>query len=138
LAFAIYTLLNRLQVRTNSPQMLSFGQNTVVAVSMLLLMPFYATHVGIRDASLMATLGILCTAVAQSLYISSLRGVSAQLACIVSTMESPYGILFAVIFLGEIPPGRTVIGGTIILAGAGMATWMQQAHSQPNLQEIQP
>jgi drug/metabolite transporter (DMT)-like permease len=133
LAFAIFTLLNRKQVRTLSPQMLSFGQNTVVAVSMLLLLPFYATHITLRDAALMATLGILCTAIAQSLYISSLRGVSGQLACIVSTMESPYGILFAMVLLGEIPPGRTLIGGTIILSAAVFATWMQPPHAPPKL-----
>jgi drug/metabolite transporter (DMT)-like permease len=135
LAFAIFTLLNRKQVRTLSPQMLSFGQNTVVAVSMLAMLPFYSTHITLRDAALMATLGVLCTAIAQSLYISSLRGVSGQLACIVSTMESPYGILFAMVLLGEIPPGRTLIGGAIILLAAVMATWMQQAHPQPKLEQ---
>jgi drug/metabolite transporter (DMT)-like permease len=126
LAFAIYTLLNRLQVRTQSPQMLSFGQNGVVCIAMLLLMPFFAAHITTRDVSLMAILGIVCTAIAQSLYIASLRGLRAQLACIVSTLEAPYGILFAAILLGEIPPGRTIVGGVIILTAAGVATWMQQ------------
>jgi drug/metabolite transporter (DMT)-like permease len=125
LSFSIYTMMNRLQVRRHSPQVLSFGQNTVAAVALVVLLPVYIQHVGVRELSLLATLGILCTAIGQSLYISSLRGVSAQLACIVSTLESPYGILFAVMLLGEIPTLRTIVGGVVILAAAVVATWMQ-------------
>jgi drug/metabolite transporter (DMT)-like permease len=125
-AFSFYTMLNRLQVRRHSPQVLSLGQNLVTAMAMLVMLPFYAERIGIRDVSLLMILGILCTAVAQSLYISSLRGVSAQVACIVSTLESPYGILFAVVLLNEIPSTRTIVGGAIILAAAILATWMQR------------
>jgi drug/metabolite transporter (DMT)-like permease len=125
LAFALYTLLNRLQVRKHSPQMLSFGQNMVVAGAMLMLTPFYSPHAGPHDIALLAVLGILCTAIAQSLYIASLRGVSAQLACVVSTLEAPYGILFALILLREIPTRRSIVGGVVILSAAVLATRMQ-------------
>ena len=60
-------------------------------------------------------LGVVCTALAHSLYVAAQRRVSAQAAGIVSGMETVYGILFALAFLGEAPTGRELAGGAVIL-----------------------
>jgi len=62
-----------------------------------------------------AVIGFVCTAFAHSLYVSAQRNVAAQTAGIISGMETVYGVVYALIFLGEIPAGREILGGGIIL-----------------------
>ena len=66
-------------------------------------------------SSFVATIGFLCTAIAYSLYVTAQKGVKAQTAGIISGMETVYGIVFALIFLREIPTVRELVGGAVIL-----------------------
>ena len=52
---------------------------------------------------------------AYSLYVTAQKGVKAQTAGIISGMETVYGIVFALIFLREIPTVRELVGGAVIL-----------------------
>jgi drug/metabolite transporter (DMT)-like permease len=45
-----------------------------------------------------------------------MRRIRAQTASIISSLEPVYGILLALVFLGERPSLRTLAGGTLILA----------------------
>ena len=63
-------------------------------------------------------MGCVCTAFAYSLYVSAQKGVKAQTAGIISGMETVYGIVYALLFLGEVPSVREIVGGTVILAVA--------------------
>ena len=67
-------------------------------------------------------IGLVCTAIAHSLYVAAQKKVKAQTAGIISGMETVYGILFAMIFLGEVPGIREVIGGIIILCVAVLSS----------------
>lgn len=67
-------------------------------------------------------IGFVCTAFAYSLYVSAQKGVRAQTAGIISGMETVYGIVYAFIFLSEVPSGREILGGVIILGVALMAS----------------
>ena len=60
-------------------------------------------------------LGVVCTAFAHCLYVNSLKVVKVQTAGIISGMETVYSIIFAYIFLKEIPVIREIIGGGIII-----------------------
>ena len=51
-----------------------------------------------------------------------MRGVSAQTASLIASLEPVYGILLALAFLGEVPAGRTVLGGLIILGAVLLVT----------------
>jgi len=55
------------------------------------------------------------TALAHTLFISGLKGVKAQTASLIASLEPVYGILFAALLLREIPSPRTLLGGAIIL-----------------------
>lgn len=66
----------------------------------------------------MAAIGFVCTVIAYSLYVSAQKGVRAQTAGIISGMETVYGIIFAFVFLREVPTVRELIGGAVILGVA--------------------
>lgn len=68
-----------------------------------------------KDLAWAAFLGVICTAIAHSIYVGSLRRVKVQTAGIISGMETVYGILFAAVFLREIPGIRELAGGAVIL-----------------------
>ena len=75
-----------------------------------------------RDWGLIAVLGIVCTALAHTLFIEGMKGVGARTASVLSALEPVYGILLALVFLGESPSLRTVSGGAVVLAAALAAT----------------
>ena len=70
---------------------------------------------GSKELVLLALLGVFCTALSHGLFIKGLRYVKAQLASITAGLEPVYGVLFAFLFLGEVPSLRIALGGLIIL-----------------------
>jgi drug/metabolite transporter (DMT)-like permease len=75
-----------------------------------------------QDVLGVAFIGCFCTAFAYSLYVSAQKKVRAQTAGIISGMETVYGIIYALIFLSEVPSGREIIGGAIIMGVALMSS----------------
>ena len=75
-----------------------------------------------QDIAGVLVIGFVCTAFAYSLYVSAQKGVRAQTAGIISGMETVYGIVYALIFLSEVPSGREILGGIVILGVALMAS----------------
>ncbi len=124
LSFAVLSLFNRRLGRRHGSWAAAFYQDAAAAV---FLLPFGLAALPrpaptLRDWGLAAVLGVVCTAGAHTLFIEGLRGVKAQTAAIISSLEPVYGILFAAVFLGESPSLRTLAGGTVILAAALAAT----------------
>ena len=121
LTFAVLSLLNRKYVQTYSSSVIAFYQNAIAA---LILLPFWslgAKALNVRNLFLLVILGVFCTALAHALFIHGLRDIRAQLAGVTASLEPVYGILFALILLGEVPCARTVAGGTLILGTAVIA-----------------
>jgi drug/metabolite transporter (DMT)-like permease len=122
LTFALLSLLNRRFVRRNSSLTIALYQDLFAAVALL---PFALAEwqpITIRDVLLLIVLGVLCTAVAHSLFIAGMHGVSARTASTIACLEPVYGTLLALLLLGDIPSLRTVFGGTLILSVAFHAT----------------
>lgn len=122
LTFALLSLFNRRLVRRHGSMTLALYQDFFAAVALL---PFAVADwraVTVRDVLLLAVLGVLCTATAHALFIAGLHGVSARTASTIACLEPVYGTLLAVLFLGDIPTPRTVLGGTLILGVALYAT----------------
>jgi drug/metabolite transporter (DMT)-like permease len=89
------------------------------------LLPFVFTggqSITIYELLLLAVLGVLCTAVAHSLFIAGMHGVSARTASMIACLEPVYGALLAVLLLGDSLPLRTVLGGIVVLGVALHAT----------------
>ena len=118
LTYAVMSLSNRyLSGMYESRTICLYEQGTaaVVLLPALLLVPVNWT---VQNLVGIGVIGLICTAIAHSLYVSAQRNVKAQTAGIISGMETVYGILFALLFLGEAPSVREIIGGVIILSVA--------------------
>ena len=71
---------------------------------------------------LLLVLGVTCTGLAHTLFISSMQRLSAHTASVVAALEPVYGIALAALLLHEIPTWRTLAGGTLIVAAALVAS----------------
>ncbi|MDT8341473.1 MAG: DMT family transporter [Longimicrobiales bacterium] len=121
LTFALLSIANRGLVRRYPPLVLAFHQDLWAAVALLPFLGVVGAVPGGRDLLLLVLLGVVFTAGAHSLFIHGLREVRARTASVIATLEPVYGIAFALLLLGEVPAGRTVLGGAVILAAA---TWV--------------
>lgn len=122
LSFSLLSVLNRGLASRHSSLTVAFYQDLVAGV--LLIPAVWRTGLprSGRDWALVAVLGVFCTAAAHTLFINGLKGAGARTASILSSLEPVYGILLALIFLGESPSLRTVSGGAVILGAALAAT----------------
>ena len=123
--FALLAVLNRRLVANRRAIDVAFWQNLTAA---LCLVPFaWATPaalgaIGARDIALIVVLGLVCTALAHSLFIAGLRTISAHTASVIVALEPVYGIVLALVLLGEVPGVRTFVGGVLIVGAALLAT----------------
>ena len=78
--------------------------------------------IGAREIMLLIVLGLVCTALAHTLFIGGLAVVTAHTASVIAALEPVYGIVLALVFLGEVPGARTIAGGALIVAAAVIAT----------------
>ena len=117
LSFAILTLLNRRNVTSYKPSMITFYQCVFAMVALFPFMLVAAPVLTVTDFNLLIVLGVFCTALSHSLFINALVHLKAQYASIVFCMEPLYGIFFAMLLLGEVPGMRTIFGGGDYIGG---------------------
>ncbi len=122
--FALLSVTNRALSRRYASLAISLYQDGIAALALLpaLFLVHPAAPLTVRQALALLTLGLACTALAHTLFISGMRAVTAQLASLLASLEPVWGILFALLLLGERPNGRTLVGGAIILAAAILPT----------------
>ncbi len=121
--FAWLSVVNRRYVRRYPASLLALYQNTVAGV---ILLPFLLPQMdrfNARNLGWLLFLGVVCTALAHALFIRGLARIRAQLASVIACLEPVYGILFALLLVGEVPSLRTVSGGLVIWGAALLAAW---------------
>ena len=116
--YAIMTLANRYFSSRDTGRIICLYEQGTAAIVLLPALFIMKTQWRIPDIIGVAFIGFICTAFAYSLYVSAQKNVKAQTAGIISGMETVYGILYALLFLGEIPSGRELVGGAVILGVA--------------------
>jgi drug/metabolite transporter (DMT)-like permease len=120
LLFTIRNLVVRRLVQRYSGSMLMFYQTLVSALVLLPWVGFsHGLSATISQWPLLLVLGTVFTALTQSLYAGSLRRLSAKTVSILASLLPLYSTVFALVFLGEVPAIRTIVGG-IIVVGAVM------------------
>lgn len=124
-SFALLAVLNRRWAAVRPATDIAFWQNLLAALALLPFVwgsaPMLGT-IGPREILLIVALGILCTAVAHTLFIAALKVVTAHTASVVAALEPVYGIGLAVLLLGEALDLRTLVGGSLLVGAAVFAT----------------
>lgn len=122
LTYAGLCLMNRSFSSRYAGIVICFYEQGIAAVFLLPVFLSRPASLSGYDLLCAVFLGIVCTAIAHSIYVGSLSRVKVRTAGIISGMETVYGILFAFVFLGEAPGMRELAGGTVILGAALYAT----------------
>jgi len=123
--FAMLAVRNRALLRSRRAIGLAFWQNAfaaawLAATALLVGGPLRLPTP--TELAALAVLGAVCTALAHTLFIASLRRVSAQVASIIAGLEPVYGIGFAALLLGEVPGARELAGAALLVAAAIVAS----------------
>jgi drug/metabolite transporter (DMT)-like permease len=121
-SFALLILTNKKISSGLGPFEQAFWQNAAVS---LLLMPclfFYEINLNLREHFYWMLLGTVFTGLSHGLYVYGLKGTDAQKASLYAALEPVYAILWALIFLGQVPGLREVLGGLIILFAVRIGT----------------
>jgi drug/metabolite transporter (DMT)-like permease len=127
LTYAVLTIMNKSFTGRYSGTMTAFYEQSSAAVFLLPFALKAGFHPTFAETGMLVFLGIFTTAAAHTLFISSLRDIPAQLAGICSSMETVYGILFAFLFLSEVPSLREIIGAVIIIGAVAAAQLSETA-----------
>ncbi|MBT1450959.1 DMT family transporter [Glaciecola sp. XM2] len=115
--FAVLMLLNRQLVKHDAFMTISCFQHSVAAIALLPIAFHIGTTPNTSELWLLLGLGLVCTALPQTLFIKSLRTLRAQLASAITGLEPLYAIFFAALLLHEIPTLKTLFGAIIVFAG---------------------
>ena len=92
-----------------------FYQLGVIMVLLLPVLFLYPAETVTPQIPYLLFLGLVTTAIGHTLFINSFKHFSVSTASIMASIQPIYGIIVAMIFLHEIPSGRSIIGGVLIL-----------------------
>ncbi len=117
-SFALLSVTNRWLGRSYSSLMISLYQDGIAAIVLLPIFLFTANGSFWTPHALLILfiLGVVCTALAHTLFITSMRDITAQTASLLASLEPVWGIIFGILLLGAIPTVRTLLGGIIIIS----------------------
>jgi len=120
LSFALLAVRNRGLRNAHSAIGLSLWQNAFAGLWLLPVLAWQGVGgaVTAESLTLLLLLGVLCTALAHTLFIASLARLSAHTASVVAALEPVYGILLAVLLLDETPDRRTLAGAVLIVVAS--------------------
>lgn len=113
--YAILTLFNEYFSKKYSSYVITLYEQTSAVIALLTCIFFIDIYPTFNDIILLIFLGIITTALAHTLFVSSLKKVPPYIAGVISSMETVYSIILAALFLKEFPTIRESIGGLIIV-----------------------
>lgn len=122
LSFSLLVLTNKKISSGFGPFEQAFWQNAAVSVLLLPVLFFYEINLNFKEHFYWMILGTIFTGLSHGLYVYGLKGTDAQKASLYAALEPVYAILWALIFLGQIPGLREILGGLIILFAVRIGT----------------
>lgn len=123
--FALLTVRTRKLAPDRRSSEMALWQNAIAALCVLPVVLWQGGLGGPVDGSTIGkllVLGVVCTAVAHTLYTTSLARLPASTAAVCAALEPVYGIALALVLLGEVPNERTLAGAAVIIVAAMVAT----------------
>jgi drug/metabolite transporter (DMT)-like permease len=119
---ALLIVLCRKYVARYPAMTLTLYQNAVAALCVLPFGGHTVRNIGGNDLAQLLLLGVVFTALAQTLYVQGLKTVKAQLASVITCLEPVYGIALAYFLLDEGLSWRECGGGVAVIAAVLCAT----------------
>lgn len=121
-SFALLAVRNRTLAVRSAPEAIAFWQNACAAVWLAPALALAPVLPDARELALLLVLGFVCTALAHTLFIRSMRTLRAHTASVVAALEPVYGIALAAVLLDEVPDARTLLGSVLIVGAVLMAS----------------
>jgi len=115
LMFALLSLLNRAVTRGVDPVQAALWQNCIILLCLLPLSWSSLPAVPAMDWLWLALLGVLCTGLAHSLFVASLKVLKARTTSVIFSLEPVYGIAIAWWLFNEQPSLGMLAGGALII-----------------------
>jgi drug/metabolite transporter (DMT)-like permease len=124
--FALLAVRNRTLAAGFPAPVVALWQNVFAALCLLPVLAWQrgaGAPVTLSVIALLLLLGVLCTALAHTLFIASMKHLSAHTASVIAALEPVYGMILAAWLLREIPDLRTCAGAVLIVVAALVASW---------------
>jgi len=126
-SFALLIVLSKQLIASVSAKNISLIQNTIAWPLALLFVPSASLgKVTSYQWLLLLLCGVICTAVAHTLIIGAMKKLSAFESSLYINLEPAYGILLAVMLLGDSVATREIIGGTIIVLAVAAGSYSKK------------
>lgn len=123
--FALLTVRTRKLAPSRWSSEMALWQNAIAAICVLPIVVWQGGVGGPLDASELGKvllLGVVCTALAHTLYTASLVHMPASVAAVCAALEPVYGIALAYLLLDETVDARTLLGAALLVAAAIVAS----------------
>ena len=115
LFYALRNILTKKKTASYHGSTLMFYQMIVITLLLWPVLFFFEIEPTSTDWFGLAVLAFLTTAVGHTMFVLSMKNFSIGTVSIISSIQPIYGIIFGMLFLGEIPALTTIFGGLIIL-----------------------
>jgi len=116
LAYALRNIIIKIPAKTNHGSSLMFHQVVVVGILLSPSLILLDSSGWQEQIGALVILALFTTAIGHSLLVMSLQKLSATTAGLLSCIVPVYALLWAYLFLGEMPSVRTIVGGLIIMS----------------------
>lgn len=127
LLFALLSLLNRAVTVGVDPVQAALWQNVAILLGLLPFAWISIPTISAADWLWLALLGVLCTGLAHSLFVASLRVLKARTTSVIFALEPVYGIAFAWWLFNEQPTLRMLAGGVLIILASAITSRLKAA-----------
>ena len=127
-AFALATVLTRRHAKLRMMPAVFLG--TVIAAAVALALGG-AARVSAADAALLFVFGALNLGLGMVLFVTGVRLLPAALAALIGTAEPVLGPVWVWLVHGEVPTGRTLTGGSVVIVALLLHLgWQFRQHNQ--------
>jgi drug/metabolite transporter (DMT)-like permease len=113
--YALRNILMKQKIAAVDGSVLMLYQMGVTLIILLPALVYFEMESYIINLPYLLILGILTTAIGHTLFLNSFKKFSIGTVSIMSGIQPIYGILLGILFLSEIPTGRSIIGGLLII-----------------------
>ncbi len=114
--YALRNILSKMHSVHHHGSMIMLYQLIIVSLVLWPVFFIFEAKPTLNDWKALVTLALLTTAIGHTLFVMSFKNFNISTASIMSSVQPVYGILLGMLFLSEIPSGKTVLGGLLIIA----------------------